>query len=129
MNKNIILLILFFSFFISTGLSIEPDEVMENKSLEDRARKISKKLRCLVCQNEDIDNSNADIARDLRLLVRNKLLGGETDEQIISFIHSKYGDYVLYKPPLRIDTLLLWTFPFIIFSFFIYFFFNKRGKI
>ncbi|MDC3090929.1 cytochrome c-type biogenesis protein CcmH [Rickettsiales bacterium] len=128
MNKKIILLLVLFPFFSNPGYSIEPDEVLKNKSLEDRARKISKELRCLVCQNEDIDNSNADIARDLRLLVRKKLLEGETNEQIISFIHSKYGDYVLYKPPIRIDTLFLWTFPFIMFSFFIYFFFRRKKK-
>lgn len=128
MNKKIILLLVLFPFFSNPVLSIEPDEVLKNKSLEDRARKISKELRCLVCQNEDIDNSNADIARDLRLLVRKKLLEGETNEQIISFIHSKYGDYVLYKPPLRIDTLFLWTFPFLMFSFFIFFFFKRKKK-
>ena len=128
MNKKIILILLFFPFFFSQGFSVEPDEVLKNKSLENRARNISKELRCLVCKNEDIDNSNADIARDLRLLIRKKLLEGETNKQIMSFIHSRYGDYVLYKPPLRIDTLLLWVFPFIIFFFFIYFFFRKKEK-
>ena len=126
MNKKNILLIILFQFCFSQGFSVEPDEVLKNNILENRARNISKELRCLVCQNEDIDNSNADIARDLRLLIRKKLLEGETEKEIISFIHSRYGDYILYKPPIRIDTLLLWFFPFIIFFFFIYFFFRKR---
>lgn len=126
MNKKNILLIILFQFFFSQGFSVEPDEVLKNNILENRARNISKELRCLVCQNEDIDNSNADIARDLRLIIRKKLLKGETDKEIISFIHSRYGDYILYKPPIRIDTLLLWVSPFIMFFFFIYFFFRKR---
>ena len=126
MNKKNILLIILFPFFFSQGFSVEPDEILKNNILENRARNISKELRCLVCQNEDIDNSNADIARDLRLLIRKKLLEGETEKEIISFIHSRYGDYILYKPPIRIDTLLLWFFPFIIFFFFIYFFYKKR---
>ena len=126
MNKKNILLIILYPFFFSQGLSVKLHKNLKNNILENRARNISKELRCLVCQNEDIDNSNADIARDLRLLIRKKLLEGETEKEIISFIHSRYGDYILYKPPIRIDTLLLWFFPFIIFFFFIYFFFRKR---
>lgn len=117
----------FLSFLIFTqGVkSIEPDEILGNNSLEERAKYISKFLRCLVCQNEDINNSNADIARDLRILVREKLVEGKSDDEIINYIHSKYGDYILYKPPLRIDTFLLWIFPILFFFFFIYLFFKK----
>ena len=70
-------------------------------------------------------HSNADIARDLRILVREKLVEGKSDDEIINYVHSKYGDYILYKPPLRIDTLLLWIFPILFFFFFIYLFFKK----
>lgn len=116
---------LFFLIFLQGVNSIEPDEILENNSLEERAKSISKFLRCLVCQNEDINNSNADIARDLRILVREKLVEGKSDDEIINYVHSKYGDYILYKPPLRIDTLLLWIFPILFFFFFIYLFFKK----
>ena len=118
-------LFLFFLIFLQGVNSIEPDEILENNSLEERAKSISKFLRCLVCQNEDINNSNADIARDLRILVREKLVEGKSDDEIINYVHSKYGDYILYKPPLRIDTLLLWIFPILFFFFFIYLFFKK----
>ena len=125
MNKKNILLIVIIQFFFSQGFSVEPDEVLKNNILENRARNISKELRCLVCQNEDIENANADIARDLRVLVRKKLMNGEKRKDIISYIHSRYGDYVLFNPPLRIDTVALWMVPFLFFILLIYFFFRK----
>ena len=129
MNKLLFLYLLSFLFFTSQGVNtIEPDEILSNNSLEERAKSISKFLRCLVCQNEDINNSNADIARDLRILVREKLVEGKSDKEIINYIHSKYGDYILYQPPLRLDTLLLWTFPVFFFFFFVYLFFKKPKK-
>ena len=79
--------------------------------LEERARGIGKILRCLVCQNQSIDDSNADLARDLRVLVRRRLVAGDSDEQAVKFIVDRYGDFVLLKPPLRSDTLLLWFGP------------------
>ena len=82
--------------------AIQPDEILENKELEKTARDIGKELRCLVCQNEDIQNSNADIAKDLRALVRKKLLEGESKTQIIDYVHSRYGDFVLFSPPISL---------------------------
>ena len=127
MNK--IILIVSFMFFQATPYiiqSVEPDEVLKNSELEERAKVISAKLRCLVCQNESINNSNADIAKDLRMLVREKLLSGETDKEILGYIHQRYGDFVLYSPPLKSYTLFLWLFPVFFFCFLIYLFFRIK---
>ena len=127
MNK--IILIVSFMFFQATPYiiqSVEPDEVLKNSELEERAKVISAKLRCLVCQNESINNSNADIAKDLRMLVRDKLLSGETDKEILGYIHQRYGDFVLYSPPLKSYTLFLWLFPVFFFCFLIYLFFRIK---
>lgn len=126
MSKTFFFIILNLNFLTFNVNSIEPNEILLNKELEQRAREISKKLRCLVCQNEDIDNSNADIAKDLRLLLREKLTDGETDKEIIDFIHSKYGDYILYSPPVKTYTLILWLAPFIFLLFFSMLFFKKK---
>ena len=106
--------------------AIEPHEVLKNKELEKTAREIGKELRCLVCQNEDIQNSNADIAKDLRTLVRKKLLEGESKSEIIDYIHSRYGDFVLFSPPLRFDTIGLWVFPLLFFLVLSFFFFRRK---
>ena len=100
-------------FFYSHVQSVEPDEILADQKLENVARLIGKELRCLVCQNEDIQNSNADIAKDLRILVRKMLSEGKNKNEIISFIHSRYGDFVLFNPPLRFDTSILWFLPII----------------
>jgi cytochrome c-type biogenesis protein CcmH len=91
--------------------AVEPDEVLPNERLEARARALSAELRCLVCQNQSIDDSNAPLARDLRLLVRERLQAGETDRQVLDFIVARYGDFVLLRPPLGASTLLLWLTP------------------
>ena len=91
--------------------AVNPDEMLANPTLEARAREISKGLRCLVCQNESIDDSNADLARDLRLLVRDRLQKGESDAQVVAYIVSRYGDYVLLKPPFTLSTAVLWLAP------------------
>jgi cytochrome c-type biogenesis protein CcmH len=91
---------------------VEPDEMLEDPKLEARAREISKGLRCVVCLNQDIDSSNAGVARDLRLLVRERLLEGDTNEEAMAFIQARYGDYVLLKPPLNENTYILWFAPF-----------------
>ena len=122
MNYIIILISL---FFFQTN-AIEPDEILEDENLEIIAREIGKELRCLVCQNEDIQNSNADIAEDLRKIVRIKLSNGESKKEIINYIHSRYGDFVLFSPPLRIDTFALWALPLLFFFLFTFFVFRKR---
>jgi cytochrome c-type biogenesis protein CcmH len=91
--------------------AVEPDEMLSNPALEARARTISKELRCMVCQNESIDESQAPLARDLRLLVRRRIMAGDSDRQIIDFLVSRYGDFILLKPPLSWNTVALWGAP------------------
>ncbi len=93
------------------ALAVQPDEVLSDAGMEARARVISKQLRCLVCQGEDIDESAAGLARDLRLLVRERLTAGDTDQQVLDFIQTRYGDYVLMKPPVAPRTWILWLTP------------------
>ncbi len=112
--------------FCSQVHSVEPDEILSDQKLENIARLIGKELRCLVCQNEDIENSNADIAKDLRILVRKMLSDGKTKNEIISYIHSRYGDFVLFNPPIRYDTSLLWLLPIIFLILLSYIFFRKK---
>ena len=91
--------------------AIGPDEILDDPNLEARARSISKQLRCVVCQNQSIDDSNADIARDMRLIVRERLVAGDNDDQAIAFLVDRYGDYVLLDPPFKAITLPLWLGP------------------
>ena len=123
---KICILFLFTFLNLNFALTVEPDEILKDEQLENTAREIGKNLRCLVCQNEDIENSNADIAKDLRILVRKKLLEGESKENIITFVHKKYGDFVLFSPPFRWDTLGLWVLPVIFFFFLFYLLFKRR---
>jgi cytochrome c-type biogenesis protein CcmH len=89
--------------------AVQPDEVLADGALEERARELSKGLRCLVCRNESIDESNADLARDLRLLVRERLVAGDSDEEVIDFVVDRYGEYVLLQPTLTGSNWLLWA--------------------
>ena len=97
------------------SVAVEPGERLDDLVLEARARDISKGLRCLVCQNQSIDDSGAGLARDLRVLVRERLTTGESDEQVIAYVTARYGDYVLLEPPLKPTTYLLWFGPAVIF--------------
>ena len=102
-------------FFLTTeALALEPGEILKDPALEARARSISKNLRCLVCQNQSIDDSDAPLAKDLRLLVRNQIVSGKTDEKIISDIVARYGDFVLLNPPINQKTIILWLSPMLI---------------
>jgi len=96
------------------ALAVEPDEVLKDAGLEARARAISAELRCLVCQNQSIDDSHAPLARDLRLLVRQKLTEGESDEGVRTYLVERYGDFILLRPRLTTGTLLLWFGPFVV---------------
>lgn len=93
------------------SFAVEPDEVLPNPALEARARAISKELRCMVCQNESIDESQAPLAHDLRVLVRQRIMAGDSDQEIINFLVSRYGEFILLKPPLSWNTLALWGAP------------------
>ncbi len=94
--------------------AVQPDEVLEDPKLESRARQLSLELRCLVCQNQSIDDSDAPLARDLRLLVRERLKNGDSDDEVLDFIVSRYGEFVLLKPPFGWHTLLLWFTPLLV---------------
>jgi cytochrome c-type biogenesis protein CcmH len=97
---------------LATAYAYEPGEALADPALEARARELSKELRCLVCQNESIDDSAAPLARDLRLLVRERLMAGDTDAEVLDYIVARYGEFVLLRPPVRPGTWLLWYGPF-----------------
>jgi len=122
--------------FIVTHISptitkaVDPDELLQDPKLELRARKISKNIRCLVCQNQSIDESSATLAKDLRILIRNKIKKGYTNDEIYTFLTDRYGDFILLKPSFKLSTSALWSLPFIflIFGIFVIFQLNKKSK-
>ncbi|WP_420392808.1 cytochrome c-type biogenesis protein [Acuticoccus sp.] len=96
------------------GLAANPSEQLDNPTLEARAREISRELRCVVCQNQSIDDSDADLAKDLRLLVRERLVAGDTDGEVVDYLVERYGAFVRLRPPLTSATVLLWGLPFLV---------------
>jgi cytochrome c-type biogenesis protein CcmH len=94
--------------------AVQPDEILPDAALETRARNLSRELRCMVCQNQSIDDSDAPLARDLRLLVRERLKAGDSDTQIMDYLVARYGDFVLLKPRFTSHTALLWLLPFLV---------------
>lgn len=108
---RILLAIAFLFLAVLPARAVNPDEVLADPALEARARALSAELRCMVCQNQSIDDSNADLAKDLRLLVRERLKDGDTDQQVLDYLVSRYGEFVLLKPRLSEHTLLLWGMP------------------
>ncbi|TBZ49416.1 cytochrome c-type biogenesis protein [Rhizobium leguminosarum] len=93
------------------AFAVNPDEVLADPALEARARALSAELRCMVCQNQSIDDSNADLAKDLRLLVRERITDGDSDEAVLNYVVSRYGEFVLLKPRVGMKTVLLWGAP------------------
>jgi len=91
--------------------AVQPDEMLRDAALEERARHLSAELRCMVCQNQSIDDSDADLARDLRILVRDRLTAGDSDRQVLDYIVSRYGEFVLLKPRFSLRNALLWSVP------------------
>lgn len=100
----------------SLAWGVEPDEILDDPVMEERARALSKQLRCVVCLNQDIDSSNAGVARTMRILLRERLVAGESDQEVLDFFVQRYGDFVLFKPPLKGSTYLLWFGPLVIFG-------------
>ncbi|MEE2999567.1 MAG: cytochrome c-type biogenesis protein [Pseudomonadota bacterium] len=111
---KIIFIIINILFFPFTTMAVDPSEILKDPKLEKRARSISKGLRCVVCQNQSIDDSDARLARDMRILVRNRILAGDSDAAVIKYVVSRYGDFVLLNPPIKGVTLILWFGPLII---------------
>ena len=113
------------------ALAVKPDEILADAAMETRAREISKGLRCLVCQNQSIDDSDAGLARDLRILVRQRLMAGDSDEAVFRYVVDRYGDFVLLKPPMKPVTYILWFGPLLILlgaiAVLVFFFIRRRG--
>ncbi|MFQ5776002.1 MAG: cytochrome c-type biogenesis protein [Kiloniellaceae bacterium] len=105
------LLLVLALLWVVPAWAVEPDEMLDDPVLEARARALSKELRCLVCQNESIDSSNASLARDLRILVRERMVAGDSDDEVKAFLVARYGDFVLLDPPVKPTTYLLWFGP------------------
>ena len=116
----IILIALIFLLYPVKSYSVDPNEILLDKKMEERARNISKNIRCLVCQNQSIDDSNAMLAKDLRLLIRDKIEDGSTDKEIYLFLTERYGDFILLKPAFKYNTYILWILPFLFFLIGIY---------
>ena len=131
MIKKIFVIFIFISqLLLNNSYSVEPGEVLQNPKQELRARDISKNIRCMVCQNQSIDESNAPLAKDLRILIRNQIKNGKNNKEIYEFLTDRYGDFILLKPAFKLNTLALWLLPFIfvLVGIFIVFFHNKKSK-
>ena len=128
--KNILLISFVLLFNPLNVFSIEPDEILSDSKLENRARNLSKGIRCLVCQNQSIDDSDSELAKDLRKIIRIKIVEGKKDKEINNFLVEKYGNFILMKPPFYSETFLLWSSPFIIvfIGFIIIFFSLKKTR-
>ena len=110
--KNFLLIFFFFLVIdIDPSFTVEPNEIISNPIYENRARDLSKGIRCLVCQNQSIDDSDSDLAKDLRRIIRKKIIQGDTNNEITQYLVDKYGNFILMKPPLYQDTYILWISP------------------
>jgi len=114
MKPLLLALAFLLSVFALPVMAVEPAEMLDDAVLEGRARDLSSEIRCVVCQNESIDSSNAEIAKELRLLVRERLVAGDSDQQVLDYLVARYGDFVLLRPPMKPVTYLLWFGPIII---------------
>ena len=109
--RRLLVIALLTLLVVPTAIAVEPDEILSDSVLEARARALSKELRCMVCQNQSIDDSQAPLARDLRVLVRERLQMGESDQQVVDFLVTRYGEFVLLRPRFSAHTALLWLGP------------------
>ncbi|HLF20880.1 MAG TPA: cytochrome c-type biogenesis protein [Aestuariivirga sp.] len=121
-----ILPVLLFLMLGGSAFAVQPDEILKDAALEARARALSGGLRCLVCQNQSIDDSDAPLARDLRILIRERLSAGESDAQVMDFVVARYGDFVLLKPRFTARTAVLWAAPFAVLLAAALFLFRRR---
>lgn len=126
--RRILLLLAGLVLFTGPVLAVQPGEVLKDTALEQRARAISSGLRCLVCQNQSIDDSDAPLAKDLRVLVRERLVAGDSDRAVVDFVVARYGDFVLLRPPVNARTLALWAAPFLIVLFGAVFLWRRRNR-
>ena len=112
-----IIITIFLLFFFSNQLSAFAKALNNEIDVNNRLREISQNVRCLVCQNQSIDESNSELAKDLKILIKEKLILGDSDKEIYGFLKERYGDYILLKPPLNLNTVILWFLPFIVLMF------------
>ena len=112
-----IIIIFFLLFFLNNQLSAFAKSLNNEIDVNNKIREISQNVRCLVCQNQSIDESNSELAKDLKILIKEKLILGDSDEEIYGFLKERYGDYILLKPPLNLNTVILWFLPFIVLMF------------
>ena len=135
--RNFIFNKIFFFIVLSSLISliatnicyaVEPEEFLKDQKQELRARDISKNVRCLVCQNQSIDESSAPLAKDLRIIIRNKIKKGQTEEEIYKFLTDRYGDFILLNPPLKASTIILWILPILLFIFCIFIIYRHNKK-
>ena len=112
-----IIIIFFLLFFLNNQLSAFAKSLNNEIDVNNRIREISQNVRCLVCQNQSIDESNSELAKDLKILIKEKLILGDSDKEIYGFLKERYGDYILLKPPLNLNTVILWFLPFIVLMF------------
>ena len=135
--RNFIFYKIFFFIVLSSLISliatnicyaVEPEEFLKDQKQELRARDISKNVRCLVCQNQSIDESSAPLAKDLRIIIRNKIKKGQTDEEIYKFLTDRYGDFILLNPPFKASTIILWILPLLLFIFCIFIIYRHNKK-
>ena len=125
---NIFFIIITIFNYNNLAYAVDPNEILNNPEYENRARSISKNIRCLVCQNQSIDDSNAPLAKDLRILIREKISQGSTDKEIYNFLNNKYGDFIFLKPPFKLNTFALWILPFIFFIIAITIIYNHNNR-
>ena len=126
----VFIIILTVQVILNNSYSVEPEEFLEDPKQELRARDISKIIRCLVCQNQSIDESSAPLAKDLRIIIRYKITEGLSNKEIYKFLTERYGDFILLKPPFNASTFVLWFLPFILFiiGIFVLYFHNRKSK-
>ena len=138
-QKNLLFNKMFFLFLMITlagitvsnnSYAVEPEEFLKDPKQELRARNISQNVRCLICQNQSIDESSAPLAKDLRIIIRNKITEGSTDEEVYKFLTDRYGDFILLNPPFKTSTILLWVLPFVLFfiAIVVLYWHNKNSK-
>ena len=132
LTRILIISLAFFiiQFFLNVSYAVEPDEILKNQEYELRARNISKNIRCMICQNQSIDESNAPLAKDLRIIIRDKIKEGNNDKEIYKFLTDRYGDFILLKPRFDLNTLSLWFLPFIflLLGIYIVLYHNKKSR-
>ena len=116
-RKFKIIITFFLVLFLNNQLVVFAKSIDDEIDVNNRTREISQNIRCLVCQNQSIDESNSELAKDLKVLIREKLISGESNDDIYRFLRERYGDYILLKPPLNLNTVLLWFLPFIVLIF------------